>query len=264
MRGIFAAGVLDAFLAKGKTGFDHCIGVSAGAVNLAAYLADQQGRNHRVITDYSCRPEFISLARFLRGGHWLDLDWLWAITIREIRLDLAHFAASPVPMTVVTTRVSDGQAAYLRANAADLEQQIKASCSVPLAYRDFVRIAGEAMTDGGVADSIPVRHAYEQGARDITVVLSRPLGYRKNAPRLPALHRYLLRRTPALAEASLARHRNYNDAIDFICQPPGDCRIRIIVPPASFRVGRMTTDRERLEQGYRMGWQAALAYLGGG
>ena len=264
MRGIFAAGVLDAFLAKGKTAFDHCIGVSAGAVNLAAYLAGQQGRNHRVITDYSCRPEFISLAKFLRGGHWLDLDWLWEITIREIRLDLARFAANPVPLTVVTTRVSDGQAAYLRGSAEALEQQIKASCSVPLAYRDFVHIGEEAMTDGGVADSIPVRHAYEQGAREITVVLSRPLGYRKRAPRLPALHRHLLRRTPALAEASLVRHRSYNDAIDFIRQPPADCRIRVIVPPAGFRVGRMTTDRDRLEQGYQMGWQAAQAYLGTG
>lgn len=261
MRGIFAAGVLDAFLAKGRMAFDHCIGVSAGAVNLAAFLAGQQGRNHNVITDYSCRPEFINLAKFLRGGHWLDLDWLWAITIRECRLDLARFAANPVPLTVVTTRVADGQAAYLRANAAELEQQIKASCSVPLVYRDFVRIDGEAMTDGGVADSIPVRHAYEQGARDITVVLSRPLGYRKRAPRLPVLHRYLLRETPALARASLSRHQSYNDAIDFIRQPPADCRIRVIVPPANFRVGRMTTDRARLEQGYRMGWQAALDYL---
>ncbi|ATL98880.1 patatin family protein [Aeromonas sp. CA23] len=261
MRGIFAAGVLDAFLAQGRTAFDHCIGVSAGAVNLAAFLAGQRGRNHSVITDYSCRPEFISLARFVRGGHWLDLDWLWAITIRECRLDLARFAANPVPLTVVATRVSDGQAAYLKGNAAELEQQIKASCSVPLVYRDFVRIGGEAMTDGGVADSIPVRHAYEQGARDITVVLSRPLGYRKRAPRLPALHRYLLRETPALARASLSRHQSYNDAIDFIRQPPADCRIRVIVPPAGFRVGRMTTDKGRLEQGYQMGWQAALDYL---
>jgi predicted patatin/cPLA2 family phospholipase len=261
MRGIFAAGVLDAFLAQGRTVFDHCIGVSAGAVNLAAFLAGQRGRNHSVITDYSCRPEFISLARFVRGGHWLDLDWLWAITIRECRLDLARFAANPVPLTVVATRVSDGQAAYLKGNAAELEQQIKASCSVPLVYRDFVRIGGEAMTDGGVADSIPVRHAYEQGAREITVVLSRPLGYRKRAPRLPALHRYLLRETPALARASLSRHQSYNDAIDFIRQPPADCRIRVIVPPAGFRVGRMTTDKGRLEQGYQMGWQAALDYL---
>ncbi|MCW0504964.1 patatin-like phospholipase family protein [Aeromonas piscicola] len=261
MRGIFAAGVLDGFLAQGRTAFDHCIGVSAGAVNLAAFLAGQRGRNHSVITDYSCRPEFISLARFVRGGHWLDLDWLWAITIRECRLDLARFAANPVPLTVVATRVSDGQAAYLKGNAVELEQQIKASCSVPLVYRDFVRIGGEAMTDGGVADSIPVRHAYEQGARDITVVLSRPLGYRKRAPRLPALHRYLLRETPALARASLSRHQSYNDAIDFIRQPPADCRIRLIHPPAGFRVGRMTTDKGRLEQGYQMGWQAALDYL---
>ena len=261
MRGIFAAGVLDAFLAQGRTAFDHCIGVSAGAVNLAAFLAGQRGRNHSVITDYSCRPEFISLARFVRGGHWLDLDWLWAITIRECRLDLARFAVNPVPLTVVTTRVSDGQAAYLKGNAAELEQQIKASCSVPLVYRDFVRIGGEAMTDGGVADSIPVRYAYEQGARDIIVVLSRPFGYRKRAPRLPALHRYLLRQTPALARASLARHRSYNDAIDFIRQPPADCHIRLIHPPAGFRVGRMTTDKGRLEQGYQMGWRAALDYL---
>ncbi|WP_454008725.1 patatin-like phospholipase family protein [Aeromonas sp. Marseille-Q7275] len=262
MRGIFAAGVLDAFMARGVTAFDHCIGVSAGAVNLAAFLAGQQGRNHRVITDYSCRPEFISLAKFMRGGHWLDLDWLWEITIRECRLDLARFAANPVPLTVVTTRVSDGQAAYLKATVEELEQQIKASCSVPLAYRDFVRLGGEAMTDGGVADSIPVRHAYEQGARDITVVLSRPLGYRKRAPRLPALHRYLLRQTPALARASLARHQSYNDAIDFILNPPADCRIRFIYPPEAFRVGRMTTDSARLEQGYLMGWQAAQVYLG--
>lgn len=97
----------------------------------------------------------------------------------------------------------------------------------------------------------------------MTVVLSRPLGYRKGAPTLPALHRYLLRRTPALAEASLRRHQSYNDAIDFIREPPADCQVRVIVPPAGFRVGRMTTDKDRLEQGYQMGWQAGLAYLAG-
>ena len=138
MRGIFAAGVLDAFLAKGKTQFDHCIGVSAGAVNLAAYLAGQQGRNHRVITDYSCRPEFINFGKFLRGGHWLDLDWLWGITIREIRLDLAHFAANPVPLTVVTTRVADGQAAYLRAKGVHYQQGYLFAHPMPL--REFCRM----------------------------------------------------------------------------------------------------------------------------
>nr|WP_275929601.1 hypothetical protein [Aeromonas sp. 1HA1] len=40
--------------------------------------------------------------------------------------------------------------------------------------------------------------------------------------------------------------------------------MRLIYPPAGFRVGRMTTDKGRLELGYRMGWQAALDYLAAG
>ncbi|WKE64801.1 patatin family protein [Gallaecimonas kandeliae] len=257
MRGIFATGVLDAFLDQGHNDFDFCIGVSAGSTNLAAWLAGQRGRNYKVITDYSCRPEFIGLGRFLKGGHWLDLDWLWEITIREIRLDLETFAAQPLPLHVVTTRVEDGQAAYIQADACNLEQLLKASCSVPLAYRHYPEIEGQPMTDGGVADSIPVLKAYEMGARDITVVLSQPLGYRKRSSKAPWLVRRLLRQTPALAEAMLRRHLNYNAAIDFIENPPPDCRLKVIAPPPGFAVGRTTTDKRKLDAGYAMGLAAA-------
>lgn len=57
---------------------------------------------------------------------------------------------------------------------------LTASCSIPLAYRDYPIVENEPMSDGGIADSIPVAEAYRRGARDITVVLSRPLGYQKN------------------------------------------------------------------------------------
>ncbi|EKE69590.1 patatin-like phospholipase family protein [Gallaecimonas xiamenensis] len=256
MRGIFATGVLDAFIDQHYRPFDFCLGVSAGSTNLAAWLAGQRGRNHKVITDYSCRPEFIAFRRFLAGGHWLDLDWLWEITIREIRLDIETFAAQPIPLYVVATRIEDGQAAYIKADAQNLEQLLKASCSVPLAYRHYPEVAGAAMTDGGVADSIPVLQAYRMGARDITVVLSRPLGYRKGPSRAPWLVKRLLAKTPALAQAMLHRHHSYNAAIDFIENPPADCRIRVIAPPAQFAVGRTTTDKHKLDAGYAMGLAA--------
>ncbi|WP_330961138.1 patatin-like phospholipase family protein [Photobacterium sp. 53610] len=256
MRGIFATGVLDGFLEKGYRPFDFCIGVSAGSTNLAAWLANQHGRNYRVITDYSCRPEFISLRRFVRGGHWLDLDWLWKITINEIRLDLDAFAAQPVPLYVVTTQVTTGEAVYTRATAGNLEQLLKASCSVPVAYRDFPELNGIAMTDGGVADSIPVMKAYEMGAREITVILSRPLGYRKKASKASWLVRRMLADTPHLAHVMMNRAESYNQAIDFIENPPADCKIRVIAPPAEFDVGRITTDKKRLDAGYQMGLAA--------
>ncbi|WP_120512210.1 patatin-like phospholipase family protein [Photobacterium salinisoli] len=259
MRGIFAAGVLDGFLEQHYRPFDFCIGVSAGSTNLAAWLANQHGRNYTVITDYSCRPEFISLRKFVRGGHWLDLDWLWEITINEIRLDLDAFDAQPIPLYVVTTQVSTGEAVYTKATAANLEQLLKASCSVPVAYRDYPLLNGDAMTDGGVADSIPVIQAYQMGAREITVILSRPLGYRKKPSKTGWFLRRMLADTPELARVMMKRADNYNNAIAFIENPPEDCRIHVIAPPAEFDVGRITTDKKRLDTGYQMGLAAALA-----
>ncbi|PSW16903.1 patatin family protein [Photobacterium sanctipauli] len=257
MRGIFAAGVLDKFLEQNYRPFDFCIGVSAGSTNLAAWLANQHGRSYRVITDYSCRPEFIDLYRFIKGGHWLDLDWLWDITIDEIEIDRETLENQPIPLYVVTTKVNTGEAAYIQATAENLNDLLKASCSVPIAYRHYPEILGEAMTDGGVADSIPVIKAYEMGARDITVVLSRPRGYRKSAPRSTWLVKKLLSDTPVLAEAMLQRAESYNRAIDFIDNPPEDCKITVIAPPDDFVVGRVTTDKEKLDLGYRQGITAS-------
>lgn len=261
MRGIFATGVLDAFSDGGYRPFDVCYGVSAGATNLAAWLAGQRGRNFKVITDYSCRPPFINFKRFLLGGHWLDLDWLWDVTIREIRLDLQRFARQPIPLYVVVTRLADGQAAYIGARAENLEALLKASCAVPIAYRDFPMLDGASFTDGGVADSIPVIKAYEAGARSITVILSRPNGYRKTPSKTPWLLRRLLRHQPQLAEAMLVRHEGYNRAMAFIENPPSDCRIQVIAPPGNFGVGRVTTDPGKLEAGYAMGLAAGRAAI---
>jgi len=43
MRSIFSAGLLDGFLAQGFNPFDAYVGVSAGAYNLAVYLAGRCG-----------------------------------------------------------------------------------------------------------------------------------------------------------------------------------------------------------------------------
>lgn len=259
MRGIFAAGVLDGFLDRDYRPFDFCLGVSVGSTNLAAWLAGQRGRNHRVITDYSCRPQFMSFKRFLAGGHWFDLDWLWDITIKEIRLDLERFTHQPLPLYVVVTRVSDGRAEYVQGTPENLEQLLKASCSVPLIYRSYPQLVGQEFTDGGVADAIPVIRAYNMGARDITVILSHPLGYRKKQAKCPWLIRRALKKTPALAQAVITRPTFYNQTLAFINEPPTDCRLRIIAPPEGFAVCRMTTDQRKLENGYNMGLAAAGA-----
>ena len=237
--------------------YDFCMGVSAGATNLAAWLCGQKGRNYKVISDYSCRPPFISFRKFLKGGHALDLDWLWKITIDEIRLDLAEFKKKAIPFYIVATNASTGSAVYIRAEAEHLEQQIKASCALPVFYRGFPVVDGVGMADGGVADPIPVIKAYEMGAREITVILSRPLGYRKKKSSFNGLHSLFLKDSKALLEALDRRWKTYNESIDFMENPPEDCRVHIIAPPPEFMVGRLTKDGRKLDDGYRMGLQAA-------
>lgn len=48
LRGVYATGVLDRCLEEGVR-FDAGVGVSAGSVNIASYLAGQKGRNLPVL-----------------------------------------------------------------------------------------------------------------------------------------------------------------------------------------------------------------------
>ncbi|TKB50368.1 patatin family protein [Ferrimonas sediminicola] len=263
MRGIFAAGVLDRFIERDHFAFDGCFGVSAGSTALAAYLSGQRGRTRRIIEDYSCRPEFINPWRFLCGGHLLDLDWLWPITLTELPFDFDAFEARGIPLYIGLTRASDAAPRQLKADRHNLAMAMKASCSLPLAYREFVSLEGEAYTDGGVSDSIPVEAAWRAGFTEITVVLSQRAGYLKSPPRFPALMRWAFRRHPQLGRAMLERHRHYNRTLAFLASPPPGCTVRLIQPPPQFPVGRLTKDSALLGLGYQMGAAAADGYLAG-
>jgi len=257
LRGVFSTGLLDGFLEAGFNPFDLFIGVSSGASNLAAFLAGMVGRNKRIYLDYSVRPAFIDFSRFLRGGHLIDLDWLWEITIREIRLDLATIYSRAQPFIVVMTDVQTGAAVYRPTDARDLEQLLKASSAVPLLYRDYPRIDGRPMTDGGVADAIPVGEAIRRGARRIMVVRSRHRDYVKRNSSSEYLIRWYVRAYPLLEQAVAKRVRRYNDTVALIRRPPDGVAIVEICPPERFRVSRLSQDLSVLQEGYDQGRAAA-------
>ena len=262
MRGIFAAGVLDAFLEKDYREFDFAVGVSAGSTNLIGYLAGDHGRSRHIIIDHACRAEFINWQRFISGGHLCDVHWLWHQSLQDVPLSLGRHWQSQTPLWVVTTSVEDGAPRYHLATPDNLNEIMTASCSIPFAYRQFPTVNGHPMTDGGLGDSIPVRWAYEQGARDITVVLSRHQGYRKKPSALTPLLKPWVKDMPGLYAGMLKRSQAYNDALEFIDNPPADCRITVIAPDRGFPVNRLTTNGQKLEQGYWQGHQAASVALG--
>lgn len=254
MRGVFSTGLLDGFLERRFDPFAMGIGVSAGAGNLAAYRARMHGRNLKIYTDYSLRPDFMNLRRFFCGGHLMDLDWLWRTTIAEIRLDLDTIYRDPGrPLIVCVTDVRTGEAVYRKTEAADLEPLLKASSAMPILYRTFPRIDGRPMADGGLVDPLPVGEAVRRGARRIMVVRSRPRGYKKKENLIQHILNWRLRRFPLLKKAMTNRVRRYNEAVALIRRPPPGITITEICPPNGFRSSRLSRDPRILFEGYEQG-----------
>jgi predicted patatin/cPLA2 family phospholipase len=253
MRGVFSTGLLDGFLERSFDPFDMYVGVSAGATSIAAYLAEMPGRNRKIYAELSAGPEFINLWRFLRGGHLMDLDWLWHFTIANMRLDLAKIYDKGRPFLVGMTDVETGRIVFKETSSVDLEPVLKASSALPAVYRGFPEIDGRPMTDGGIADPIPVTEAIRRGAKRILVVRSRPWGHRSRADVLSCLIRWRMRSFPRLYETIRDHDRVYNETVGLLRSPPGGVVIVEICPPDEFSPGRFTRDAAMLMAGYEQG-----------
>lgn len=250
MRGIFAAGVLDAFIRKSFDPFDICIGVSAGTGNIAGYLADMYQRSYNVYTDYTIRPESINWKRFLLGGHLLDLDWLWDITIREIRLDVKRIFSKRKEFLITVTDVQTGHPLYLKPDEKTLEPFMKASSALPILYRGFPLVGARPVTDGGISDPIPIIEAVRRGATQIMVLRSRASNYVKKKGLESLFMALFLRKYPKLKDASEKRAQTYMQSIAFINAPPEGITILEVTPPDTFKTGRLTRDFDVLTTDY--------------
>ncbi|MDO6708637.1 patatin family protein [Photobacterium sp. 1_MG-2023] len=260
MRGIFASGVLDAFMEDDFNPYDMAVGVSAGASNLLGYLAHQPKRSYRVITQLATDKRFFNPARFLRGGNLLDVKWLVEESMRLYPLDSTKLFGK-TKFIAAATNIQTGQADYYHVNPDNISDVIEATSALPLAYKATPCFSGGCYTDGGVADSIPVREAYRRGARDITVILSHPLSYQMKPTRHPWILQKLFARQPQIAEAMLKRAENYNASLAFIRNPPEDATIRVIAPSENFSVKRLSMRKSTLDEGYQMGLTEGMLHI---
>jgi len=252
MRGIFSAGVLDVLLERGVA-FDLAIGTSAGAANLASFLSGQHERNLRSYVDIMTRPELFSVTRALRGGHYMDLDWLWDRFAAENPLDESAIEKNPTVFVSVATCANTGGPLYFEHRPPNVHVEVKAGCTLPLLYRGPVTLQGKQVVDGGLADAIAAEEAYRRGARRIVVIRSRPATVAKESSAFDPFMGWLLRGQPAVARAMRDTAKRYQDALAFMGNPPQDARVMQLAPPQPLATGRTTQDKAALHADYQLG-----------
>ncbi|MGY2573447.1 patatin-like phospholipase family protein [Vibrio sp. C8] len=172
-RGIFTAGVLDAFNLANFDPFDEFYGTSAGALNLSAFLCRQHGLGKAFITELTTTPEFFHLFGYIRRKQYMDLDWaLEKICDFPFHMDIdmgRRALGSRKAMAAVTSSLtlSDEYFPMLGGNWKDV---MRATCAIPRLYPKQVELNNKFYIDGGVSASIPVQEAWRREARFITVI----------------------------------------------------------------------------------------------
>lgn len=260
MRGVFASGVLDAFMEKKHSPYEAAFGVSAGASNLIGFLSQQPKRSIEVITKMATTKDFFNIRRAISGGSLADVKWLWEQSKLVFPIDNQTLFSS-IPLYVAVTNIENGQAEYHKVTPDNIDKVMEATAALPMIYKDTPCFDNQCYTDGGVADSIPVMEAYRNGFKDITVVLSRPLTFKIKPLKYPRLVNALFSDNPRLVQAMLLREERYNASIEFIRNPPSDATVRVIAPSPDYHVKRLTMDKRKLMAGYNMGKEEGFKHM---
>lgn len=253
MRSVFSAGILDGFIERQFNPFQYYYGVSAGANNIATYIAGELGKSLEIYTELALDKEFINYSRFFKGGHLLNLDWLADKIFKTNKIMPSKVIKPNRPFFIVVTEVQTGKASYIQATTDNFKDLIKASASLPILYRDFPIINGKPVTDGGVADGIPLKKAIEHGAKRIMIIRSRHKTYQK---RDSIYHKYLrwkLKKNTHLVKTMENRVQIYNETLGIINKPPEKISLLEICPPKDFPMGRFSRDIKTLKEGYYLG-----------
>ena len=257
MRGAWAAGVLGLLHEQGRRQFDLVYAASSGACSAAYFVA---GMWEPALTIWhKLASKAVRKTNFLRRKPIIDLAYLVDHVFKQhVPLSVEALQKAPTRFHIVLTDCHTGEPVYFHARDERVFAALRATASMPLATRGFDYVDGHPYADGGVSDPIPIQRAIQDGATDITVVLTHKTDFRlKPTPRW--LGRLAYPEFPEVARAWTTRQGlRYNAALDLMKQPPAGVRILVFCPLRPMAVGPFTIAQKRIDAALASGHDEAL------
>lgn len=261
LRGTYTAGVLDAFLDEGIK-FPYILGVSAGVCNALSYISGQKGRSAQINIEHCNDKTYYSVENLLKTGNMFGEDMMFRRLPDELYpFDYEAYAREyqHTKLLAGTTDCKTGKAVFFEVSDPKNQYDIvKASCWLPFISK-IVRYDGKELLDGGVADSIPVWKAFEDGCDRAVVVLTRPAGYQKKPSKANNLAHLRYRKYPNLIDAITHRYEVYNETLKQLDRWEAQGKVLIIRPSQDLGITRLEKDPEKLRQASQLGYADGMA-----
>ena len=257
MKGAFTAGVLDFFLDKGIE-FKNIYGVSAGACTMSSYVSKQRGRALETMTDYLGSKRYMGAYSLLTTGDIFGVDFSYDLVPNYLNpFDYETFKKYEGNVYAVVTNIVTGEAEYIKLKDMETDvEYVRASSSLPLVSRN-VEINGNKYLDGGMADSIPIRKSEADGNVKNIVVMTKPVGYRREKEKALAAFKARYIKYPKVYELMKNRHIVYNETVDYIEKQAREKKLILLRPLDDIYIDRLEKDSDKLTALYNEGYKEA-------
>lgn len=246
MRGMFSAGVFEAFMLKGLV-FPYITAVSAGACNILSYMSNQPLRTRRIIENYVTDKRYFSLKNWMEKGSIFGFDFIFEDLPKTLLpFDFETYYNYPGILQVGTTDCRSGQSVWFSKEAIGHSfLPVRASASLPF-LAPIVHIGSRDLLDGALVAPIPYEKAQEAGYKKFIIVLTRNSGYRKKKSVPQILLKTWYKDYPKLWEIMQQRPELYNKQLEYVEQLEKDGKAVIIRPQIPLEIDRLDIKPDKL------------------
>jgi predicted patatin/cPLA2 family phospholipase len=261
-RGVFSFGVIDSFIKASYNPFDIHLGVSNGAVVQLWYLLEASDYNLDKML-FSASRDYVRYTNLLFNKSIMNFEKLYqdANKVFPIDFDRLQVNLEGKNFYVVVSDAASGKPEYIELSKENYINEMLATGSLPVLMKNAILLEGKRKYDGGITDPIPVQKAYEMGAREIVVIRT----YEKAFIRKTKLENYIAafatRAYPKISKALKYNSATYNSSLEFINNPPSDCKITQICPPQRLSTKRATTNVNTMKADYQIGMNCGEEFL---
>ncbi|MDG1062287.1 MAG: patatin family protein [SAR86 cluster bacterium] len=261
-RGVFSFGVIDSFIKASFNPFDIHLGVSNGAVVQLWYLLEASDYNLDKML-FSASRDYVRYTNLLFNKSIMNFEKLYqdANKVFPIDFDRLQVNLEGKNFYVVVSDAASGKPEYIELSKENYINEMLATGSLPVLMKNAILLEGKRKYDGGITDPIPVQKAYEMGAREIVVIRT----YEKAFIRKTKLENYIAafatRAYPQISKALKYNSATYNSSLEFINNPPSDCKITQICPPQRLSTKRATTNINTMKADYQIGMNCGEEFL---
>lgn len=255
----YTAGVLECFLDQGIE-FPYCAGISAGAFCLLAFVSKQKQRLRVTGVEAPTRKQAVGLYPMIHENAIFGIYSTYNYVEGKTPLDIKTFRENKTELEMGLYNIENGKIEYFnKAMYTEDGLVVKAACALLMLTHPVI-INGKRYMDGGLVDMIPISQAKKNNCDKVIFISTKEENYvRKQAPNWQMrLARMIYRKEKYIAEDLNVRHENYQKQWQEVKEMEKENKALILRPSYDMGITRYTTDSEKLEKWYELGYQDTL------